>query len=474
LPRLFAGALAFAALTAVTTWFSISLTRFDGGVASLWLASGLLTGILLLSPRVNWRWWCLAAAAGQMAARIGHGSSWWLSVAVVAINLLESGIVAAWVLRRTDRLEDGRSLGRMARDAVLATFVACLVSASLVTPLVMSHVATPPGVLWVSWFMAHFMGMAMVATFTVCALQPGVGVFGRAGMRVEYALCLALLLVSCYAVFWHVHFPLLYLPLLPLMFLVWRQGLSGMMGGVLLLAATSGIAAAQHSGPFALLEHETPLVLMMCWQSYVAAACALAYSTSVAMASRRKLERELQGSELRYRQLAADAERLARVDSLTGLANRRQFDEELAHALARTSRTGSPLMVLALDLDHFKQVNDSLGHGAGDEVLREFAHRVRGAVYDVDMVARLGGDEFVVLVEYSANADAGERMAQHILTAMEPPIVLSDGRSLQVATSIGIGVLQRAASGLQLMGLADKALYEAKARGRNTWAIAQL
>jgi diguanylate cyclase (GGDEF)-like protein len=470
-PPLAAGVFSFAAVSALSTWFSITLTRFDGGVAALWIANGLLTGTLLLTPRRHWRWWCLAAAAGQLGARLFHGASLWLAVAVVAINLLESGIVAGYVRRGSRALGEGRSLGGMAGDAALATVVACVVSATLVTPIVRAHVDTTAATAWVSWFMAHLMGMTMFATLTVCALAPQVGVFGRADKRLEYVLCLALLAVTSYGVFWQVTFPLLYVTYLPLMYLVWRQGLSGMMAGVMVLAGASGLAVSQHAGPFAMLRDATPLTQILCWQSYIAAACVLAYSTSVSMAGRRLLERKLQASEQRYRQLAEGAERLARVDALTGLANRRQFDEELAHALARSSRTGAALMLLALDLDHFKQVNDRLGHAAGDEVLREFARRVRSAVYDVDLVARLGGDEFVVLVEYSAHADAGGRMATHILAAMEPPIVLSDGRSLQIGTSVGIGVLDRASSGAQLMALADKALYEAKASGRNTWAI---
>jgi diguanylate cyclase (GGDEF)-like protein/PAS domain S-box-containing protein len=173
------------------------------------------------------------------------------------------------------------------------------------------------------------------------------------------------------------------------------------------------------------------------------------------------------------KRLETELERLARVDALTGLANRRQFDEALAHAVARASRTGAALMLLSLDLDRFKQINDSLGHAAGDEVLREFGQRVGASVYNVDLVARLGGDEFVVLVEYSANAEAGERMAKHIIAAMQPPIELSGGGNVQAATSIGIGLHHPVTSGAELMALADKALYEAKGRGRNTWAIAR-
>jgi len=133
-------------------------------------------------------------------------------------------------------------------------------------------------------------------------------------------------------------------------------------------------------------------------------------------------------------------------------------------------RTGAPLMLLALDLDRFKLVNDSLGHAAGDEVLKEFARRVQATVFDVDTVARLGGDEFMVLVEYSARRQSGELMAEHIVEAMRPPIELESG-PVQVATSIGIGIQQPVISAEALLGCADRALYAAKAKGRNTWVV---
>jgi diguanylate cyclase (GGDEF)-like protein/PAS domain S-box-containing protein len=180
------------------------------------------------------------------------------------------------------------------------------------------------------------------------------------------------------------------------------------------------------------------------------------YSMSFDITASKAAEREL--------------ERQARVDALTGLANRRHFEEDLSAAVARATRTGAALLALSLDLDRFKQINDSLGHAVGDEVLKEFARRVRASVYDVDLVARLGGDEFVVLVEYAPTAEAGERIARHLLDAMVPPFEI-DGRDVPVATSVGIGLHQPVVSAAALMALADKALYEAKARGRNTWSL---
>jgi diguanylate cyclase (GGDEF)-like protein/PAS domain S-box-containing protein len=163
-------------------------------------------------------------------------------------------------------------------------------------------------------------------------------------------------------------------------------------------------------------------------------------------------------------------ERLARVDTLTGLGNRRQFDERLELAVVRARRHGTPLVLMSLDLDRFKQINDTWGHPAGDAVLVAFAERLKACVYDVDAVARLGGDEFVVLIEDAATPQVAELVAQKILTAMEAPVLL-DGSPLQVATSIGIAYATSVASGRALIALADKALYDAKTAGRNTYRM---
>jgi diguanylate cyclase (GGDEF)-like protein len=274
-----------------------------------------------------------------------------------------------------------------------------------------------------------------------------------------------------YEVFTQTQYPLLFIMYLPLSLLVWRHGLSGMVMGVVLLAGASGIAAVADMGPFALMRGGG-LKRVLFWNLYMAAGALLAYSTALALTRQRQLERRLLASEAKYKLLAEEAEHLARFDALTGLANRRHFDEHLAEAVARAHRTGAGLMLLAFDLDRFKQINDTHGHAGGDAVLVEFARRVKECVYDVDLVARLGGDEFMVLVEYAPNEVAGERMARRILAAMQAPIVVGDAE-LPVSASIGVGLLRPVTTAADLMQLADRALYDAKSRGRNTWRLLQ-
>jgi diguanylate cyclase (GGDEF)-like protein/PAS domain S-box-containing protein len=172
------------------------------------------------------------------------------------------------------------------------------------------------------------------------------------------------------------------------------------------------------------------------------------------------------------KQAERQLERLARFDTLTGLANRRHFEESLAEAIARAQRNGTPLVLLAMDIDRFKHINDTHGHAAGDRVLQEFATRLRDCVYEVDLPARLGGDEFVVLMEYSPSVEVGETVARRIHEAMQAPMELVEA-TLQVTASIGVGVHFPVRSGETLMEVADQALYEAKRAGRDTWRVRQ-
>ena len=159
-------------------------------------------------------------------------------------------------------------------------------------------------------------------------------------------------------------------------------------------------------------------------------------------------------------------ERLARSDSLTGIANRRQFDEHLKAALARSKRTKRPITLLTFDIDRFKAINDAYGHAVGDAVIIEFSRRISSAVRETDMPARLGGDEFAVLIEDGTMA-IGQMIANKIIDRMQTPMHIGD-LTLDVTTSIGIGHCALPETDRDILVLADRALYEAKAAGRNT------
>jgi len=165
---------------------------------------------------------------------------------------------------------------------------------------------------------------------------------------------------------------------------------------------------------------------------------------------------------LRNARLLGENERLATRDSLTGLANRRLFDESLQREVARARRLATPLSLLVLDVDHFKQVNDTYGHQTGDAVLREVSEALVANTKNYDVAARYGGDEFVVLLPGCSREDAmrvAERVRNGIARAVgEAPVTISAG----VAS-----VPDNASDAERLMAAADAALYDAKRTGRD-------
>ncbi len=158
---------------------------------------------------------------------------------------------------------------------------------------------------------------------------------------------------------------------------------------------------------------------------------------------------------------------MAYHDALTGLPNRPLFDDRLAQALAQAKRNRRKLAVMLVDLDNFKQINDALGHEAGDRALKKASDRLKGALRNSDTVARWGGDEFIVLLPEISRVKDGARVAHKVLEDIQRPLIL-EGRELQITASIGIAVYpQDGEEGNDLISGADDALYDAKRSGGN-------
>lgn len=164
--------------------------------------------------------------------------------------------------------------------------------------------------------------------------------------------------------------------------------------------------------------------------------------------------------------------RLARVDPLTGLPNRLAFDEALGDLRVRTRRDGVPMAVIFLDIDHFKSVNDTHGHAAGDAVLVAFSTRMRGALRKADLVARLSGDEFVILLEGLDVRDHAVLLAERIQDRVRPALMF-EGTALLTTASIGIAIVDADddATPADVLARADAALYEAKRSGRDRYRV---
>ncbi|MEO5344769.1 MAG: diguanylate cyclase [Magnetococcus sp. YQC-9] len=170
---------------------------------------------------------------------------------------------------------------------------------------------------------------------------------------------------------------------------------------------------------------------------------------------------------LERKRLEERMQHMAHHDLLTALPNRVLFGEHLGYALAQATRGQGPLAVMLIDLDRFKQVNDTLGHAAGDQVLVTSTQRIRDCLRASDMVARMGGDEFAVILSDLADPSAAGRVAEKIVQSVSQPIRVA-GEEVTVGASIGIALFPaHGRDGDALMASADMAMYGVKERGRN-------
>lgn len=162
---------------------------------------------------------------------------------------------------------------------------------------------------------------------------------------------------------------------------------------------------------------------------------------------------------------------LASNDNLTGLKNRAYFNASLSDAMARCRRNHTHLALIFLDIDHFKSINDNLGHEAGDNLLIEFANRLRRALRETDILSRLGGDEFTIIAEGIVDDAGAIKIATHILQALNSEEWLGLP-AVKITSSIGVAIYDgRQIEAKNLIALADKAMYKAKHSGRNNFKL---
>ena len=161
----------------------------------------------------------------------------------------------------------------------------------------------------------------------------------------------------------------------------------------------------------------------------------------------------------------------AQYDDLTSIANRALFLDRLSHALKLAKRSNSKVAVIFIDLDHFKEINDSLGHHAGDIVLKEVAQRLQAQIRESDTVARLGGDEYAVIIDTFSSLSVVNNIVKKLLDAMNE-IFIIDNNELKVTLSLGITIYPDDGTKIELLlKNADAAMYRAKADGKNRYSF---
>jgi len=183
-------------------------------------------------------------------------------------------------------------------------------------------------------------------------------------------------------------------------------------------------------------------------------------------------KRQLRRKDVELRAVLAQSEEISYTDALTYLPNRRKIVSSLQHEVLRANRYQTSLSVSMMDIDHFKEINDSHGHGKGDEVLRALANTLRQGIRESDLAGRLGGEEFLILLP-NAGINAAAEQAERLCRLIRELVVRADDVALRITVSIGVAEYRLGAETWDdLLRRVDAAMYEAKNLGRDRWAIA--
>jgi diguanylate cyclase (GGDEF)-like protein len=450
----------------------LAISRQAGNIATLWPPNGVLVAVLLLSRRDRWIDVLVAGAIGSIAANLLNDNTVIAATSITIANLVEAVLAASLIRKWTGH----RVLFQRSSDVVVLTGVSifsALVAGALSAASAWLLSDAPFLSIFIRWVLGDVLGLLIVMPIVAIAYDlykhgPDLMLSQRSAL--EAGLLLAMVFVVGLAVF-SPDVPNVQFLVIPVVLLAsFRLGPLGAALSTVIIAIVGSIGTVQTENIGAIPADSVTLHVFR-FQLYLAVLFLSALPIGSAMAQRARLERDLKDEKDRADRFAGEMAELASIDDLTGLANRRHFLEHLHLRIADAQRTGHPVTLAIFDIDHFKPINDQYGHAAGDAVLRAIGAACKTAVRTEDLIGRIGGEEFAMIMP-ATDPDAAFGIVDRLREAVAATVIpAGDGRLVSVTISVGIALFaDQPIDGLLIE--ADRALYVAKAQGRNQIRIA--
>jgi diguanylate cyclase (GGDEF)-like protein len=441
---------------------SLNMFAFSAGWTILWPLNGITIALLICRPKSDWIPMLigieLGIGLGEFLDANSFGSTVWQRI----FSLIEV-VLSAWFLPSFTTLEEW-----LRRPRIFVRFVCALVVGPLVSGLmaaayfeITKHQAFLSAL--DDWATADALGIAAIMPLALSVRSREMAALfrGKTAWRTFAVLALACIGVS--VVFSVSRYPLLFL-LYPTLLLV--DSMLGFSGSAIAVGVMSFLAiylTTNGLGPFGNWPAGLPVTRDVAFQLFLGFHLVALFPASIMILERRRMAEELVD---RNAQLLL----LASLDGLTGIPNRRSLDERFAQEWSRAIRVGTPLALVMIDIDHFKQFNDIYGHHAGDRCLQAVATALQAKVQrGQDHLARFGGEEFALLLPHTDLQGALHIAEQLRLAVLDLAIPHRAGAEGQVTISLGCGALSpvNGDDESRLLETADAALYQAKSLGRN-------
>ena len=456
----------------VYTTVDTLLNRYTLGVGwtILWPINGVTIAVMLRLPRRRWPWFLSAAALGLSIGEKMDGNPALMELGLRSCSVVEV-VISAWCLPRFvsmgQWLAERRIVGRISLALLLGPGISGLFATWVYLQFDWHHrtfCETLNG-----WSTSDMLGIAVTLPLALAVTAPEMRqMFSRReASRTVFVLLVSILVaVGVFAVS---VYPLLFLLYPMLLYVDTRRSFAGTSISIL-LSALIGVCCTVHGlGPFGHWSTLLPISRDGALQLYLGFHALASLPHSLTILERKKMSAQLQEANVRLTTLSQQ-------DALTGIANRRAFDERFAESWSRAAEQKTCLAMLMIDIDKFKQYNDIYGHLRGDRCLAEVAEALARVVHGPNaLAARFGGEEFVVMLSNLATAEC-HKVAERLRQAVVAINIPHEGNSWGLVTiSVGCasGIPQPGGERLELLERADTALYHAKQMGRNRWESAE-